>query len=105
MEIINNNQNAENEAYQVAYKKMRRLRKFYIHFIVYILVNLYLLILQFNDLEPGENFFSFDTFSVAFFWGIGLVAHAFSVFIPHFVLGKDWEERKVKQFMDRDKHK
>ncbi|RZJ51219.1 MAG: 2TM domain-containing protein, partial [Chryseobacterium sp.] len=38
-----------------------------------------------------------------FFWGIGLAAHALSVFLPTFVLGRDWEEKKIKELMDKNK--
>jgi hypothetical protein len=39
----------------------------------------------------------------AFFWGIGLVAHGFSVFVPQWFLGNDWEERKIKEIMEKEK--
>jgi hypothetical protein len=42
-------------------------------------------------------------FSTAIFWGIGLMAHALSVFLPSMIIGKDWEERKIKQLMEKEK--
>ena len=41
--------------------------------------------------------------AILFFWGIGLVAHGLSVFVPQFVLGKDWEERKIRELMEKNK--
>jgi hypothetical protein len=32
-------------------------------------------------------------------WGIGLLAHA----VNTFGIGKDWEERKIKQLMEEEK--
>lgn len=101
---INNPQDPEQMAYEMAHKKVKKLKNFYVHLIVYILVNSYLLIMKYIRLDAGENFVSFGTFSTAFFWGIGLVAHAFSVFVPYFVLGKEWEEKKVRQYMEKEKN-
>ena len=35
-------------------------------------------------------------------WGIGLLAHAASVFMYENPWGKDWEDRKIKELMDKD---
>lgn len=35
-------------------------------------------------------------------WGIGLVAHWMNVYGYNPILGKDWEERKIKEFMQND---
>ena len=50
-----------------------------------------------------ESFWDFGTFAVWIFWGIGLAFHAFGVFGQNILFGKDWEERKMKEFMDDDK--
>ena len=96
--------NKNNEAYKLAYKKVKKIKGFYTHLIVYLIVNGFIIVGNFNDLEPGESYFHFHNFTTAFFWGIGLAAHGFSVFVPNFIFGKDWEDKKVKQFMDKDKN-
>lgn len=35
-------------------------------------------------------------------WGIGLVINAFKVYVSEGVFGRDWEARKIKQFMDQE---
>ena len=45
----------------------------------------------------------FGNFAVWFFWGIGLVGHWLGVFGKNIVFSKHWEERKIKEFMDKDK--
>ena len=35
--------------------------------------------------------------------GIGIVFHAFGVFGMNFILGKNWEDKKIKELMDKDK--
>jgi hypothetical protein len=38
----------------------------------------------------------------AFGWGIGLVFHAIKVFGLSPFFGKNWEERKIKEYMEED---
>ena len=59
--------------------------------------------LNVKNLDPGESYFQFKNFMTSFFWGICLVAHGLSTFIPEWVLGSDWEERKIKEFMAKEK--
>lgn len=90
------------EAYLKAKEKVKKIKGFYSHLTVYILVNIFLIILfnrNFND-----NFWSFGTFSTAFFWGIGLAFHALGVFGPDLIFGKSWENRMMKKYMDKEKN-
>ena len=34
-----------------------------------------------------------------FGWGIGLMFHAYNVYVNDGVLGRDWERKKIEQFM------
>lgn len=86
--------------YERARKRVRAIRGFYTHLFAYILVNIFLLVLKWTDLKPDENFFTFSTFATAFFWGFGLAYHAFNVFGISKFFSKNWEERKIKEFME-----
>lgn len=88
------------EAYMRAKKKVDSLIGFYWHLAVYIVVNVFLILLI--GLNSGRGFTSFGTYATAIFWGIGLLFHFLGVFGPDFIFGKDWEQRKIKEFMDRD---
>ena len=88
------------EAYLRAQKKVKAIIGFYWHLASYVIVNIFLIILITSN---GVKFFSFGTFSTAFFWGIGLAFHFIGVFGPNFFFGKNWEERKIKEMMDNDK--
>ena len=35
-------------------------------------------------------------------WGIGIVIHGLTTF-PFGIFGKEWEERKIKEYMEKDK--
>ncbi|PWA10870.1 2TM domain-containing protein [Flavobacterium laiguense] len=90
--------------YELAYKRVKRIKGFYVHALVYVLVNGYSIISRFDYTEHSDNdFFSWETFTVAIFWGIGLLAHGLSVFGRNLFFNTDWEERKIQEFMDKDK--
>jgi uncharacterized integral membrane protein len=89
--------------YEDAVKKVKKLKGFYTHSLVYVVINIMVIIANVQNDEPGESFFQFKTFMTAFFWGIGLLAHAMGAFIPYFILGKDWEERKINQLMEQER--
>jgi hypothetical protein len=44
-----------------------------------------------------------DNYWTAIFWGIGLLAHGISVFSPNVFFGKDWEEKIIRELMDKNK--
>jgi hypothetical protein len=89
--------------YQEALKRVKKIKGFYTHAIVYVFVNIMIVFLNVKNLDPGESYFQFKNFMTAFFWGIGLVAHGLSVFVPNWIIGQNWEERKIKEFMEKEK--
>ncbi|MFK7748404.1 MAG: 2TM domain-containing protein [Kordia sp.] len=91
------------EAYMRARKKVEKIKGFYGHFASYVIVNIFILSMIALNLDEGETFWKFGHFSTAFFWGIGVAFHAAGVFGPDVLLGKSWEERKIKQYMSDDK--
>ena len=91
------------EAYLRAQNKVKRIMGFYRHLMVYVIINLFLIILiAVND---WGSFGSFGTFSTAIFWGIGLAFHAVGVFGPDLVFGKNWENRMIKKYMDKENNR
>lgn len=100
MEIIKDKNDIK---YLEAKKRVKKLKGFYTHLAIYLLVNLLIVFINIQDLKPGESYFRWENFITLFFWGIGLLAHAMSVFVPQFVLGKNWEERKIRELMEKNK--
>lgn len=100
MEIIKDRNEIK---YLEAKKRVKRLKGFYIHLTIYVLVNLLIVLINYQDLKPDESYFKYENFITLFFWGIGLLAHAMIVFVPQFVLGKNWEEKKIQELMDKEK--
>jgi hypothetical protein len=99
--MINNNLTPEEIKYQQALKRVKRIKGFYTHLMIYIVINVGLLIA--NNSNSTENFWRWQTFNTLIFWGIGLAAHALSVFMPGIIIGKDWEEKKIKELMEKEK--
>ena len=100
METINNQDDIR---YLEAKKRVKKLKGFYSHLTIYVLVNLLIVFINIQDLKPGESYFQYKNCITLFFWGIGLAVHGLSVFFPQFVLGKNWEERKIRELMEKNK--
>ena len=100
MEILSNNE--QQMQYEIAVKRVKKISGFYRHLTIYCVVNLFIVFINIQNLDAGESYFQFKNFTTAFFWGLGLLSHALSVFAPEFFFGRNWEERKIKEFMDKD---
>ncbi len=89
--------------YQMAFRRVKRIKGFYTHAAVYVIVNIYL-ILKHIDMDnfDADKFWQFHTFSTAIFWGFGLFFHGFSVFGRDFIFSNDWEQKKIKELMDKE---
>ncbi|WP_339665434.1 2TM domain-containing protein [Maribacter arcticus] len=91
-----------------AQKQVKELKGFYIHLLVYILVNAFICtVTTMARMSSGESFseafFNLGTLSTPFFWGIGLAFHAAKVFNYSPFFSKDWEERQIKKFVEKEK--
>jgi cell division protein FtsW (lipid II flippase) len=95
------NQFQKDERYFAAQKRVKSIKGFYVHLTVYVFVNIFL---SFQIYRSSKNeFWRWESFSPALFWGIGLLAHGTSVFGSNLLFGKNWEERKIKELMEKDK--
>jgi hypothetical protein len=94
----------EDAKYYEALKRVKRIKGFYTHALVYVVINLMFVVINYQNLGEGESYFQWHNFITAFFWGIGLLAHGLSVFLPGMILGNDWEERKIRELMEKDKN-
>lgn len=93
----------EQNKYDNALKLVKKIKGFYTHLLVYVVINTMIVIVNIQNLDANENNFQMQNFATAFFWGIGLLAHGLSVFGPNIFLGKNWEERKIKELMEKEK--
>lgn len=96
------------EKYNRAQRKVEKIRGFYTHFVIYIVINLFISgvrikdIMKYDDTTFYDTLFDVGTYITWLFWGIGVALHAFAVFGLPMLLGNNWEENKIQQFMDED---
>lgn len=87
----------EQQRYQMAQKRVKDIKEFYTHLLVYCLV--IPIIIKVNlTFTPRFYWFWFSTLG----WGFGLFFHWLGIFGFQLVgFGKDWEERKIKELMNQ----
>jgi two-component system LytT family sensor kinase len=99
---MNNNMysdNLENSKYIKAVEKVEKLKEFYQNLASYCLVIPFLIFINLR-FSPGFQWFWFPIFG----WGIGLTFHFLEVNNYNIFLGKNWEDRKIKEMMKEDKN-
>ncbi|WP_046757045.1 2TM domain-containing protein [Kordia jejudonensis] len=113
MELIDNNTVKkqsqttpyESEAYLRAKRRLDNLKGFYRHLTIYVVVNSFITWQQVaSQIDNGksslEAFQDHGSYTVWLLWGIGLLIHGLNVFLINGIFGQNWEERKIKQYMD-----
>lgn len=113
MERIDNTKSSytEEHKYLLAKKRVEKIKGFYIHFAVFIIVNIFIsaiIIYGLTNDSNGEYDFTdaithFGTYSTWLFWGIGIFFHFLGVFGTNLFFGKDWEKKKIEKYMDNHK--
>lgn len=88
----------EDDRYFQAKKRVSEIKGFYGNLVAYILVNIGFFVLNMLT-SPKELWFYWPMLG----WGIGVLIHGMRAFnyMPFF--SKDWEERKIKEYMDKEK--
>ncbi len=86
----------EQARYQEAKKRVEEIKGFYFHLVTFLIINAVLIIINLLT-SPEYLWFIWPILG----WGVGLVIHGFSVFSG--LWGKSWEERKIKEIMEKDK--
>ncbi|MCG9479297.1 MAG: 2TM domain-containing protein [Actinomycetia bacterium] len=89
----------EKEKYIKAKKRVEEIKGFYAHLITYISVIIVLMVINLVT-SPGFLWFLI----VAGAWGFGLFWHAMGVFVFTKSFGASWEQRKIKEIMDKEKN-
>ncbi|MET0759136.1 MAG: 2TM domain-containing protein [Flavobacterium sp.] len=87
----------EEERYNKAKKRVEAIKGFYGNLAAYIVVNIGLLVINLVT-SPEHLWFFWPMLG----WGVGVAFHGMRVYNYMPFLGKDWEERKMKEFMDKE---
>ena len=97
MNNIMYNNDLENSKYVKAVEKVEKLKEFYQNLASYCIVIPFLIFINLR-FSPGFHWFWFPIFG----WGMGLAFHFLEVNNYNIFLGKNWEERKIKEMMDEE---
>jgi 2TM domain-containing protein len=84
--------------YERARKRVQAVRGFYIHLAIYLVVNLFLFAI--NMLSNSESIWFYWPLLG---WGIAVVINGLLVFGPLAEGGTKWEERKIQEYMEKDR--
>lgn len=90
----------DREQYESARKRVKEIKEFYSHLLAYVVVNLFLMAVNLLT-SPKHLWFFWPMLG----WGIGITVHAMKTFNLMPFLGKDWEERKLKEFMEEEERR
>lgn len=87
----------EEERYYQAKKRVEEIKGFYGNLIAYVVVNIGLMVLNLVT-SPNHLWFFWPMLG----WGIGVVFHGLKVFSYSPFFNKEWEERKIREYMDKE---
>ena len=96
------------QQYLNAKKRVKEIKGFYSHFLIYVLINIFIsgiiiFGLTYNDNSSLlETLTNFGVYSTWLFWGIGIFFHWLSVFGFKNLLGSSWEEKKIRELMKKE---
>jgi 2TM domain-containing protein len=92
-----------NQNYMYAEKRVKRMKGFYVHLFVYVIINSIALVTVYNQAKTSSDFWKPQTFWMTLSWGLGLAAHGISVFGTHYLFSRKWEEDKIRKIIDKER--
>ncbi|PTX62066.1 2TM domain-containing protein [Kordia periserrulae] len=96
-EVIPQRESGLDDKYIEARKHVEKLKEFYYNLLSYCLV------IPFLAFVNWKTSWEFQWFWFPMFgWGIGLAFHAMSVFFEEGKFGRNWEQRKIREFMEQE---
>ena len=87
----------DNQAYQKATQKVKMVKEFYSHLLTYLIFNGFMFVINYAT-SPGDWWVLYPVIG----WGFCLTIHAIDLYINLNNWSKSWEERKIKEFMQKE---
>ncbi len=94
VEMIQTESEETDGKYLAAKRRVEELKEFYWNLMSYCIVIPFLIFINYRT-SWNFQWFWFPTFG----WGIGLTFHAARVFLDRGFFGRQWEERKIREYM------
>jgi hypothetical protein len=85
---------SEEERYKIAQKRVNEIRGYYGHLTVYVIVNITLFLIWFFTNRGSYMWFLWPLGA----WGVAIILQTLNIFV--FSKG-NWEQRKIKEIMDK----
>jgi hypothetical protein len=100
----------QEQKYLLVRKRVEKISKFYKHLAAYIIVNIFLsAIFIVGDVNDGGTFkeavLDYHNYKIWLYWGIGIFFQALNTFGLNLFFNKDWEERKVRKYLEEQKNR
>jgi 2TM domain len=93
----------EKELYELAQKKVQRLRGFYIHSFIFIVGIVVFVAKTYFGVPLNFIPLSYLNWFVMAIWATTYVISALPIFFEYSIFGKRWEDKKMKQLLEKDK--
>ena len=87
------------DAYQRARHRVGQIRGFYSNLFSYLVIVAFLAVV---NLLTDRTYLWF--LWVAAGWGVAVAFHAYATFASRGLFGREWEERKIREIMERERH-
>jgi hypothetical protein len=96
---------AEKELFELAQKKVKKIKNFYIHLFVYSIAITFWLLKRYTDLPL--NFFPIRHFNwlVMSIWTAVIALQAIGLIINEVIFGRKWEDKQVKNMLKEESKK
>ena len=96
---MRSSENIESTKYIRAVERVEEIKGFYGSLLAYCIVIPFIIFIYFKYTPYTIQWFWFPMLG----WGIGLIFQGFKAFSYNPILGKDWEDKKIREFMENDK--
>lgn len=93
-----NTQETYQEKYHRAKTRVGELKAFYNHLVIYSIINILLVGVNYYNNGLSFPWFLFPLLG----WGIGIASHAITTFSINPFTGKNWEERKIQEILEKE---
>lgn len=88
----------QDDSYERARHRVGQIRGFYSNLFSYVVIIGFLAVI--NVLTyPGYLWFLYPAAG----WGVGIAFHAYGTFARRGIFGRQWEERKIRELMERER--
>jgi hypothetical protein len=98
IKTMNTSKYKKDEKYYRAKQKVKEMKEFYSNLTSYCIVIPFLFFIWYQFTPRAIQWFWFPAFG----WGIGLIFHYIKAFDKYPFMNGDWEERKIRELMDKD---